>query len=115
MSSLSFSSLRGPAHLRTMLWSASRKMVVGKVMTSYLLDDGAGRVGADGVGEAELLDELLALIHGVEAELLDCDEGDLALVGLEGGLEVGHLKSARGARGIPEIQARRAYPQRCSD
>ena len=69
-----------------------------------LTDDGAGLVGADGVGEAELLDELLALIHGVEAELLDSDEGDLVLVCLEGGLEVGHLKSARGARGIPEIE-----------
>ena len=44
------------------------------------LDDGAGGVGADGVGEAKLLDELLALFLGVEAKLLDGDEGDLVLV-----------------------------------
>ena len=80
MSSLSFSSLEGAGPL-------ADDRVVGveedggrEGLDVVFLDDGAGGVGADGVGEAKLLDELLALFLGVEAKLLDGDEGDLVLV-----------------------------------
>ena len=103
MSSLSFFLVEGAGPLADDVVVGVKEDGGRKGFDVVLADDGAGGVGADGVGEAELLDELLALIHGVEAKLLDRDEGDLVLVGLEGGLEVGISRRHGGHEGYQKL------------